>query len=172
MTMSTETCTCGATHHEGANYYVSVVDGPQSNLLAGPYKTHAEALAMVEPTRTLANELVPHSHFYSFGTVAMNQVYTKPGKLNAIMEQRARLNAVRINVTGMQGDRQVISPVVAKYAPELVEDCARCPEWSYNLVRQVLARLETGRTSKMKTAAVELMKTKLAPIEAEFGHRS
>lgn len=161
-------CKCGQQHHEGANYYVSVVDGPQFNVLAGPYKTHAEALAMVEPVRTLAVELVPQSWFYGFGTVAMAANFTKPGKLSAILEQRARLEAASLNVTGMQGDRQIINPAVAKYTPELVEECARSHEWPYGLAKRVLEHLEGGRTSKMKTAAVELLKAKLAPIEAEL----
>ena len=55
-------CGCGETHHEGANYYVSVVrdtaKGPHSDyrLLAGPFPTHEEALAWVDRARELALE--------------------------------------------------------------------------------------------------------------------
>lgn len=80
--MTTETCTCGQTHHEGENYYVSVVDGPRQSLLAGPYKTHAEALSAVEPVRNIAYDVDPKSWFYAFGTIAMKEGYTKPGILN------------------------------------------------------------------------------------------
>lgn len=86
--ITVESCTCGQQHHEGANYYVSVKDGPQFNVLAGPYKTHAEALEKLEPVRRLANELVPRSWFYAFGTVAMNADFTRPGKLNDQLAQK------------------------------------------------------------------------------------
>ena len=64
------------------NYYVSVVDGPQFALIAGPFPLHAEALAMVRPARHLARELDIKSVFYAFGTCRTPDAYEKPGLLN------------------------------------------------------------------------------------------
>lgn len=86
-----EPCTCGETHHDGANYYVSVVrdtaKGPHSDyrLLAGPFTDHAEALAWVDRARELALARYNpdgRAHWYAYGTVAMAAGYTKPGMLN------------------------------------------------------------------------------------------
>ena len=74
-----ETCTCGKTHSAGANFYVSARDAGRTALLAGPYPTHAEALARVPEVRTVAVEKDSRAHFYSFGTVAKAASYTKPG---------------------------------------------------------------------------------------------
>lgn len=72
---------------EAGSYYVSVVDGGRFNVLAGPYGTHKEAIAMVDPTRAIANELDARSHFYGFGTVRMKDGYNKPGMLNKYLEK-------------------------------------------------------------------------------------
>lgn len=66
-------------------YYVSAIDGPRSALLAGPWPTHAEALAMVDRVRALANELDPRSHWYAFGTARLpddDSVPIRAGSLN------------------------------------------------------------------------------------------
>lgn len=164
-----ETCTCGQTHHDGANYYVSCVDGPRQALLAGPYKTHAEALSAIEPVRNVAYEFDPKSWFYGFGTMAMKTEYTKPGILNAHLAERLRvqeLGKVRINVTGMQGDRNVINPVLTKYLPPTTaEQYTSQFEWSYRQVKDVIDSLSRGRTSKQKTAVIALLEAKLAPFE-------
>lgn len=75
-------CSCGADHIEGANYYVSVVDGPRSALLAGPFGSHVKALFAVDEVRRVVEEADPWAWFYSFGTVAMASDYAKPGRLN------------------------------------------------------------------------------------------
>ena len=62
-------------------YYVSIIDGKQFNTVAGPFKTHQEALDMVEPAREIGNELDRKSHFYGWGTVKMENGY-KEGSLN------------------------------------------------------------------------------------------
>ena len=49
-------------------YYVSVIDGPQYALLAGPFKTHKEALNMVDTAKKKRQELDRKSVFYAFGT--------------------------------------------------------------------------------------------------------
>lgn len=74
-----ETCTCGKHHPAGANFYVSAHDAGRTTLLAGPYPTHAQAVARVREVRELAYEREPRSHHYSFGTVAKPASYTKPG---------------------------------------------------------------------------------------------
>jgi hypothetical protein len=50
------------------HYYVSVIDGPRYQLLAGPYDTHAQALAQVDKSKSIAQDLDPRSVFYGFGT--------------------------------------------------------------------------------------------------------
>lgn len=62
-------------------FYVSVLDGPRHNLLAGPFDTHAEALAEVERVRAVALELDAKAHFYAFGTCSVGD-YSEPGFLN------------------------------------------------------------------------------------------
>ena len=66
-------------------YYVSVVDGPRHQILAGPFGTHAETLARVEECRRLANELDPRAHWYAFGACRV-EGGTRPGILNARLE--------------------------------------------------------------------------------------
>lgn len=81
--MASTVCQCGAEHPAGAHYYVSVVDAGRTGLLAGPFATHGEALALVGRAREEAKKVTGGwSHFYSFGTVAMANEYTKPGLLN------------------------------------------------------------------------------------------
>jgi|SRR5882724_7917459 hypothetical protein len=86
----TMSCDCGETHHPNANYYVSVRDGPRFDLLAGPFDDHAIALAWVDRATAAANDVWPWSHFYAFGTVAMQSTYDKPGKLNERLAIAAR----------------------------------------------------------------------------------
>ena len=64
------------------NYYVSIKDGQKFGLLAGPFKTHAEAIAMVGQASAMAKEVDPWAAFASFGTVKMADSYMKPGVLN------------------------------------------------------------------------------------------
>lgn len=76
-------CDCGAIHEPDRNFYVTVVDGDRHGKLAGPYKTHGEALADVEAVRSIAIDLDSKAHFYGFGTASTGSEYTKPGILNA-----------------------------------------------------------------------------------------
>lgn len=78
-------CDCGDNHPEGANYYVSVVDGPKVGLLAGPFADHQQALDLVKTVRVLAEKIDPWSHFYSLGTLAMKSEYQEPGRLNRLL---------------------------------------------------------------------------------------
>ncbi|MBW2569699.1 MAG: hypothetical protein JRE47_10115 [Deltaproteobacteria bacterium] len=52
-------------------FYVSVKDGNQFNIVAGPFKTHKQALDLVEPAIKAGRILDPKSHFYAWGTVKM-----------------------------------------------------------------------------------------------------
>lgn len=86
MTAPFDLCTCGAQHHPGSNYYVSVLDGDRHVLAAGPYSTHAQALGMVAPVNRLVQAKYDYqgrAAWYAFGTVAMKPGYRVPGKLNA-----------------------------------------------------------------------------------------
>lgn len=70
------------------NYYVSVrrdSGEPRYVLLAGPWPTHAEALAMVDRVTAIACELDPRAHWYAFGTARLpddDSVPIRAGKLN------------------------------------------------------------------------------------------
>jgi hypothetical protein len=52
-------------------YYVTVIDGDRFGYLAGPWPTHAEALAHVGASRRVACDLDPRAHFYAFGTARL-----------------------------------------------------------------------------------------------------
>ena len=62
-------------------FYVSIINGDHFNTVAGPFKTHQEALNMVEPARKEGYKLDPRSHFYGWGTVKMANGY-RDGILN------------------------------------------------------------------------------------------
>ena len=56
----------------GECFYVSVVDAGRYQLLAGPFKTHQDALDMVDAARDAAlNYGDPKAWFYAYGTVKM-----------------------------------------------------------------------------------------------------
>lgn len=80
---ATQHCTCGGAHPAGAAFYVTVVDAGRVGYLAGPFASHPAALAMVEPSRRIADTLDPWAHFYAFGTAALPPGTTTPGTLNA-----------------------------------------------------------------------------------------
>ena len=58
---------------EPRQYYVTARDGPRTYFLAGPYDTHVDALAAVEPARAIAtdparNASAGRAHFMAYGT--------------------------------------------------------------------------------------------------------
>ena len=65
-------------------YYVSCQDAGQFWIMAGPYQTHADALAHVDKALNIANEIDGRAWFMSWGTCHMKDDYTKPGKLNQL----------------------------------------------------------------------------------------
>lgn len=66
-------------------FYVSVIDGPRFNFLAGPFDTHEEALAKVDAARAKANEVNDRAWFYAYGTAQAPEGYDKPGLLNDLL---------------------------------------------------------------------------------------
>ena len=62
-------------------FYVSIVDGPRFALMAGPFRTHQEALNLVDKANDIGREIDPASHFYGWGTVKMANGY-RTGRLN------------------------------------------------------------------------------------------
>lgn len=79
-------CSCGVEHLTPMNYYVTVRDGDNANrmgLLAGPFKTHDEALAMVEPASKAAIDNNAWNHFHSYGTSGLPLTHATPGLFNA-----------------------------------------------------------------------------------------
>ncbi len=64
------------------NYYVSIINGGQYRLLAGPYHFHRDALDMVEPVKLLVRRLYsadPNEPWYSYGTARLPLDITRPG---------------------------------------------------------------------------------------------
>jgi hypothetical protein len=62
--METETTT-------QVGFYVTVRERPEggrTGFLVGPLATHEEALALVEPTRKIAESRNDRAHWYAFGT--------------------------------------------------------------------------------------------------------
>lgn len=71
-------------HTEPRDYYVSMRNGRRTALLAGPFVTHTEALAAVEPAYKLACELDTWADFYTRGTCSLPRYPWNPkGKLNS-----------------------------------------------------------------------------------------
>lgn len=63
-------------------YYVSCIDGPRRSLVAGPYSSHAAALADVDRVRGAAYRVDFKSHWYAWGTAGVSaEVYSYPGVL-------------------------------------------------------------------------------------------
>jgi hypothetical protein len=71
------------------HYYVSVIDGGRRGLIAGPWPTHAEALAAVDTVRAIACDVEPRAHFYAFGTARYDKSLTPvAGALNCELVHR------------------------------------------------------------------------------------
>ena len=75
------------------NYYVSVVDGKRFALLLGPFPNdHRGALTRIGLVRQKAAEVDPRAAFYGFGTCRVSEDYTKPGKLNGLVDSETRVH--------------------------------------------------------------------------------
>ncbi len=57
------------------NFYVSVISGTRKGMLAGPYGSHADALAKVNNVRTLARDADPRADWYFYGTAGSDDVF-------------------------------------------------------------------------------------------------
>lgn len=82
--MSEHICT-PETCPNGGNYFVSAVDGDKTYYMAGPYKVHAEALAMVDDVRNLAiqHDKTGRAWFLAWGTVRVHDMHPlQRGSLN------------------------------------------------------------------------------------------
>ena len=49
-------------------FYVDCVEGEKVAMLAGPYATHAEALAALPAVKIVAQQVDARAHWYAFGT--------------------------------------------------------------------------------------------------------
>lgn len=69
-----------SSHH----HYVTVMDNGRHGYLAGPFRTHREALEWVEPTKKIACEVNSRGIWYAYGTSRVTTKSTPPvGILNA-----------------------------------------------------------------------------------------
>ena len=78
------------TTHDAANpdprpgpYFVSAIDGAKNYLMAGPYETHGEALAKIDPVRDIANNHDGRAWFMRWGTCRI-EGSTRVGTLNKL----------------------------------------------------------------------------------------
>lgn len=63
------------------NYFVTCIDAGRVWYMAGPYKTHEEALAKVDAAREIGIKNNPWASFYEWGTCLTER--TKPGNITA-----------------------------------------------------------------------------------------
>lgn len=66
---------------DGARYFVTCVDAGSLWYMAGPYGTHREALAAVEPALKIGVANDGRAHFYAWGTVRSERI--APGSITA-----------------------------------------------------------------------------------------
>lgn len=64
------------------DYFVSLIRDKRTALLAGPFKTHADALAQVVAARAAAGQVDPWSDFDAIGTCSLPLGSGHVGKLN------------------------------------------------------------------------------------------
>jgi hypothetical protein len=84
-------------HTEPRDYYVSLRRAERTALLAGPFETHTEALALVDRAVALANDLDPRAWFDPFGTMSLPRSPANPyGKLNIQLDAMPRVPPLEI----------------------------------------------------------------------------
>lgn len=77
---------CGVAAMIVRDFYVSMRRGERTAYLAGPFTTHAEALALVPAAEREAIAIDPWAHFDAFGTCSLPVAANNPvGKLNDII---------------------------------------------------------------------------------------
>lgn len=68
--------------HRKGHYYVTVINGENVALAAGPYPTHKKALSKVKIVEQLITEVDPGAWFFSYGTCRLEPNPKNPiGKL-------------------------------------------------------------------------------------------
>lgn len=78
-------------HTDSRDYYVSVQRDNRRALVAGPFATHTEALALVDKAREVACGLNSWHDFDAFGTASLPRSDTNPpGKLNTHLGVKVR----------------------------------------------------------------------------------
>lgn len=64
---------------EGANYFVTAIDGGTVYYMAGPYSTHQAALDAVRPATDIASDRDARGCFMAWGTAKSKRL--KPGSI-------------------------------------------------------------------------------------------
>ena len=76
---------------EAKDYYVSMIRDSRYALMAGPFATHEEALAMIDPVKREAYRLDQWTDFDSFGTCSKpRNPSNKAGWLNVWVGVKVR----------------------------------------------------------------------------------
>lgn len=70
---------------DGPCFYVTVISGPRWAALAGPFRTHEEALAKVDACRELAQKADAFAWFYAYGTAKLSDGHAV-GRFNQELE--------------------------------------------------------------------------------------
>lgn len=72
------------------HFYVSAIDGSKRHLIAGPWGTHDDALARVDPVRRHASGLDGRAWFMAWGTAGSQDEHRTPlGRFGDAEEQTA-----------------------------------------------------------------------------------
>lgn len=74
--------TCTADTCPVGTYYVTAIDHDRVFYMAGPYNTHAEAMADVDKALAIADKHDGRAWFMSWGTCRRKDGYREPGTLN------------------------------------------------------------------------------------------
>lgn len=61
-----------------AYFYVSAIDGRKKYMIAGPYLTHAKALAAVDTVRRDAERRDPRAYWMAWGTAGSSREMVTP----------------------------------------------------------------------------------------------
>lgn len=91
------------------SFYVTCRDAGRTGWLAGPFKTHKEALEHVKATRKAAYEVDPFSHFFAFGTASVEHTVARPlprGVLNTQLGMDTMDLGTRAMAYGLHQQRQ------------------------------------------------------------------
>lgn len=65
------------------SYYVTVKDGDRTGFLAGPFRTHGAARAMIHTVALETGQVDSKAAWYEYGTAHVKVPTRRPGLLNA-----------------------------------------------------------------------------------------